>query len=247
MRGRVVLEDELLRQWHAFKHTQTHDTQLIERLLQFYKPPHITCVAQLKRLQIQDEVLMASLAASQLVNQTLEELASLTDFKLVLSEQTTTYPYVCIHGDSIGSSYTLTCQPNTGRDKAHALLRALMSKAKTILIHDRFLEQQWTGAKQFFDLLPKRRLTLLFGYPLPQRKVTELKRHCTDWLVKDDRRGHYRQHHDRYLLIDQAMEVVVTSGLDYLFDQSKECTLIVREQASFIASASVQTQKQGTL
>lgn len=238
MRYKVALEDELLQQWHAFKHQQAHDAQLIERLLQLYKPPHISCVAQLQRLQIQDDALMTTLAANQLIHQTLEQLADLTDFKLVLSAQETRFPYVCIQGDSIGSHYTLTCPPNTARDKAHALLRALTSQAKTILIQDRFLEEQWNGAMRFFGLLPKRQLTLLFGHQLSQHKKSELKRFCRDWRIKPDGRNQYRDHHDRYLLIDETMEVVVTSGLDYLFDQTKECTLIVREHAAACADPS---------
>lgn len=45
---------------------------------------------------------------------------------------------------------------------------------------------------------------------------------------KQARGALYRHHHDRYLLIDRQMEIVVTSGIDYLFDNDKECTLIFR-------------------
>ena len=34
--------------------------------------------------------------------------------------------------------------------------------------------------------------------------------------------------HDRYLIIDNKIEIILTSGFDYLFDNSKDFTYIVR-------------------
>lgn len=39
----------------------------------------------------------------------------------------------------------------------------------------------------------------------------------------------YRGMHDRYLVIDGEVEIILTSGIDYLFDDEKECTIIVRK------------------
>jgi hypothetical protein len=49
--------------------------------------------------------------------------------------------------------------------------------------------------------------------------------------VKTDTNPRYRKAHDRYVMIDSKMEVVITSGIDYLFDTNKECTLLVRKIA----------------
>jgi len=35
--------------------------------------------------------------------------------------------------------------------------------------------------------------------------------------------------HDRYLIIDGKIEIILTSGIDYLFSDDKECTMIVRK------------------
>jgi hypothetical protein len=50
-----------------------------------------------------------------------------------------------------------------------------------------------------------------------------------NWTVKTNTSPRYQNAHDRYLLIDGKMEVVITSGVDYLFDTDKECTLLVRK------------------
>ena len=33
-----------------------------------------------------------------------------------------------------------------------------------------------------------------------------------------------------YVLIDKTMEIIITSGIDYLFDKTKECTIICRRK-----------------
>ena len=35
--------------------------------------------------------------------------------------------------------------------------------------------------------------------------------------------------HDRYIMIDNNIEIILTSGIDYLFDTSKDFTYIIRE------------------
>ena len=41
--------------------------------------------------------------------------------------------------------------------------------------------------------------------------------------------GEYRQeYHDRYLVLDDKLEIILTSGFDYLVKTEKEFTYIVR-------------------
>lgn len=225
----VALEDDLLRQWHAFKHAQPHDPHVLERLLPLYRPPHITCTGQLQRIGVQDQALLRQLASVGLINQSVEDLAAETGYKLALAWTRNIYPYVCIQGDSITSEYIVTIQPGGSREKAHALLRALTLNARNILIHDRHLQRTWRDARAFFDLLPKKPLSLSFSPSLDQSSLTQLKKECPEWRLQPDKKRTYPSHHDRYLRIDDTTEVVVTSGLDYLFDTTKECTLIVRK------------------
>lgn len=37
------------------------------------------------------------------------------------------------------------------------------------------------------------------------------------------------KHHDSYIRIDRKIEIVFTSGIDYLFDDAGECTLLIRK------------------
>ncbi|CAK0766440.1 conserved hypothetical protein [Gammaproteobacteria bacterium] len=222
----VALDDRLLSEFYAFKHGQLHDVATLEKLLHLYKPPHITNVDQLKRIGIEDRGLRQSLAASNLINQSVEELASLTTYKLLLSTTSTTFPHVNIYNDSLGNHYTITCKPGDPRTKAHNQIRALMADAKDILIYDRFMKEQWDSTKKIFTLVPKKPLTLIFANSLDQDHKKQVKTICPNWKVKEDRLNTYVNHHDRYILIDRKMEIILTSGIDYLFDITKESHII---------------------
>lgn len=224
----VCLEDNLLGLLYAFKHGRGHDPLLAERLLHLYKPPHITNVSQLERLGIEEAPLKAQLAGSGLITQSIEELARKTLFKIILSSQKGDFPYVNVQGDPLQNHYTITCKPGESRVKALAHLRALLEGAKNVVVCDRHLKTNWEAARKLFGLFPRKSVAIDFAHPLKQSQNTALKKICSTWKLKQDRTQAYRDLHDRYLLIDRAMEVVITSGVDYLFDDSKECTLIFR-------------------
>jgi hypothetical protein len=224
----IALEDSLCGAWHAFKRGQTVDNRKIENLLRMYKPPHITNTQQLQRLDIIDAPLMMQLAQAGLQTQTVPELAVLTRYKIVLSETSTTFPHINIYGDALGNHYAMTCQMGQQRHKALAHLSALLANANSVLIHDRHLAKTWPSAKQILSLLPHKQLTLFFTTTVPQAIASEIKNTYALWTVKPSKASTYQQHHDRYLRIDNQIEVVITSGIDYLFDASKECTLLIR-------------------
>ena len=72
-------------------------------------------------------------------------------------------------------------------------------------------------------------LLSLFFSSDPGVLASQIKLISSDWKIKKNTDPLYSNVHDRYLLIDNKIEVVITSGIDYLFDTSKECTLLVRE------------------
>lgn len=65
---------------------------------------------------------------------------------------------------------------------------------------------------------------------IPGPKIKEIKAICHQWKlpVQEQIKRQFRQMHDRYLIIDGQIEIILTSGIDYLFNDEKECTVIVR-------------------
>jgi len=225
----IALSDVLFREFHAFKHGQACDTAVVEKMFHLYKPPHITNVSQLLRAGISNASLEAQLASLGLIRQSLEELAIKTQYKIILDTDSQDFPHVSIHDDPVRNNYAILCAPGQDRAKAQNYVRALLADAENVLICDRYLSQNWTCTRRLFtDLMPQKRLALFYPDNHLQSVAGEIKKICHQWTVKQDRSRTYSGHHDRYIRIDQKMEIVLTSGIDYLFDETKECTLIIR-------------------
>ena len=226
----VAMNDNLYQAFHAFKHGREHNKRLIEKLLHLYKPPHITNAAQLDRLGIEDNPLKMQLLQNSLTKQGLDELSLKTDYKILLSDTDGEFPLVNIYGNQLANNYTITCEPGQPRARAIAHIEALLGDAGNVLIYDRYIMDNWQECKRIFDLLPRKNLTIEFSHRLNQQYVTEIKKFCPDWKVKADQRQVYRELHDRYLLINRKMEIILSSGIYYLFDDTRECTLVFRKK-----------------
>lgn len=231
----LAMDDQMLKVFHDFKQGAALNTStaIIQNLLSLYHPPHITSAAQLKGVGIEDPSTLQQLASMGLTNQTPDEMVEKTRFKILLSADKIAYPNVCVQGDYVSSQFVMSFKAGEDRGKAHDWLVALLAKASKLTVVDGYLCDSQTGAlkpsgRKFFELLPRKPLSIFLSRA-EQKTISDIKKICGDWIVKRDKSAPYKSAHDRYLRIDGKMEVVITSGIDYLFDTDKECTLIVRE------------------
>ncbi|CAA6811010.1 MAG: Unknown protein [uncultured Sulfurovum sp.] len=240
MEKAIVLDDELLKEFYEFKHNGSYDNETIQNLLHYYKP-HITNVAQLQRVGINNASLFAQLAQSNLTHQTPRGLCDKTTYKIILHKDKTYYPYVKISEDILENNYTSTFYKNVPRAKAQNHIKALLKDASRIFLYDTSIKKQWDTSKKFFlELVPRKNLNIFYvQFPeykshlnhLDKNHVKELKNICVDWSIsKDMSNTEYENLHDRYLIIDSTIEVILTSGFDYLFDENKDFTYIVRKK-----------------
>ena len=98
----LAMDDHLLRVFTDFKRGNLSETStaLIQNLLRLYHPPHITSVAQLKAVGVEEPSTLQQLAGMGLTNQTPGELVSRTHYKILLSADQTTYPAVRVFEDT---------------------------------------------------------------------------------------------------------------------------------------------------
>ncbi|KAF1082707.1 MAG: hypothetical protein GQF41_0474 [Candidatus Rifleibacterium amylolyticum] len=228
----MVLSDSLYRELHDFKHGNTVDTGKIENLLNLLQMPVLTSVEQLKRLNIDNSPLRAGLASSGWISQTVEELAVHTLYKIVLNETDERYPFVNIFKDRVKSSFSMTFFPGENRQKAIKYIQAQLKQAGHIFVYDKYLDDNWSNTKKFFnDLVPRKKLNVYYtDEQLSRTHISELKGMCNEWYFAADRlNSAYRNLHDRYLLIDSRLEIILTSGFDNLFDLRTECTMVFRQ------------------
>jgi len=229
----IVLSDELLKEYYNFKHNLTYDNETIQKLFHYYKSSHITNVAQLKRIGIENTPLISVLISSNLTQQTLLGLCDKTIFKVILDNSKLDYPYINIFGDKIENNYSSTFYKGESRVKAQEHIKGLLKDASSIFIYDSYFDSRknWDNTKKFLKrIIPKKELNIYYrGFSLAE-KGSEIKKIYKDWnLIKDYSNDKYENLHDRYLIIDNKIEIILTSGFNYLFDESKDFTYIVRK------------------
>lgn len=226
----LVLSDELLSLYFEFKQGKIKNKQLIEHFFNYYHAPHLTNISQLKRIHYYDLSLFQQLASQGLISQSLEELAIQTRYKLILNTQKIDYPYVNIKTDLIEKNFSLTFRKHENRDKAIQLITALCAKAKFILIYDKYFCHNWEDTQALFQqIIPQKKLTLLHDGHLKD-KISNIKTICPHWTIKEDRHQTFTNSHDRYLLIDNKIEIILSSGFQYLFATRKDLSCLIREK-----------------
>lgn len=224
----LVLSDDLLKVYFEFKQGNIESTDVLEKFLSYYHAPFLTCIDQLKRIGVKDDAIEQQLASQGYINQSVGDLVPLTRYKLILNITNDTYPYVNIHKDRVEKNFSLTFKRGENRDKAIELITALCANARFVFIFDKFFCENWRRTKSLFDtVLPKKSMTILHVGHL-SNKASNIKGICSDWKVKQDSKNTYTGCHDRYLLIDNKVEIILTSGFDYLFETSKDLTCVIR-------------------
>ena len=168
----VVLSDELLDQFYLFKKNGHYDEKLVQRLLRYYKPLYLTNISQLERIGHEpDPTLRINLLKSDYKSQSLEELAKITQFKIILCTDRTDFPYVNINGDVIESNYSGTFLRSDSRLKAISHIKALCADAKNkVIVYDKYFSNQRNNIEILKGILPKRKLEIEFDKKLTDER-----------------------------------------------------------------------------
>lgn len=106
-------------------------------------------------------------------------------------------------------------------------IKALCADAKNkVIVYDKYFSNQRNNIEILKGILPKRKLEIEFdkgSFSLEQQNA--LKAECPAWILKEKI---LLDCHDRYLIVDDKTEIVLTSGFQYLNEKTKELTYLVR-------------------
>lgn len=231
----VVLDDDLFKDYHKFKSGERLEKDEVERikcLLHYFKGDLITNIAQYERTGLPlDTALKRKLALNGLKRQSNEELAqSHTTYKVILCCGCSDFPYVNVISseekieNNLSSFYDIAEK----RDKAIKHLKALCSNAKKIVIYDKYfaeLSKEARNVETLIKILPQKKLTILFSNISPNGLQT-LNNTCGDWKPQLD--STLKGRHDRYIIVDDKLEIVLSSGFDHLSADSSDFMYVVR-------------------
>ena len=243
----LVLENELLLEFEKFKRGSHFDKDIIEGILNYYKPTHLINKAQIKFLEengitIDDDEKML-LLQSGFADLDLRQLSLQTRYKIILSFTNIDFPSVCIKNDKIQNVYTATFKAGESRNKALEHFKALLSNADRILIYDKYINKN--GFEHFYTNCCHPNLKIVISNeifpnyndnPRANCKKIAIETYCNQYQQQIQMQpiSQYSQDstHDRYILIEYSgnisMEIILTSGFEYLVNTCKDFTYILR-------------------
>lgn len=240
----VVLDNSLYKELHNFRNKgEAFNQNLISRIHRYAGDEILTNIKQIEDcdLKINAEFKKQLLQKGN-KSATLEELAKATVFKLILTEDEskTRFPYVNINDDLIQPVLGGFFKSRVSRDKGISHMKALCSKGREFIIYDSYLSikgKEQAIASILNEILPSgRKITIIY-----QAKAGNKEAHFSEEL-KSAMNGNVDknytfedkllpEHHDRYIIIDGKLEIIITSGFDYLQNLSKEVSYILRPYA----------------
>lgn len=220
----LVLDDNLIKLYHDFKHGVDLNTKELAGFLRYYRPMHKTNLSQLLRCNIEDTALLSALAADVDKDKSLEDLCNLTIFKYILTTERKPQPYLNIFSDYFTTEIVYSFNKDDERFPFLEHLKRLCQDAKYIFITDKYLNEGL--ARKLIDYFPES-ISIHLTYKF-QELGSKLKEYFPKIRFKDNKHSTYAKLHDRYIRIENDIEIIITSGIDNLFDTTKDCTVIIR-------------------
>ena len=232
---KIVLDDDLFKDYHKFKNGEKLDQEEIERikhLLHYFKGELITNIAQYERVGLPiDTALKKKLAQNGLKRQPNEELAQKRSlYKIILCCGRSDFPYVDVMSDKekIENNISSFYDNAERRSKAIKHLRALCAEAKSIIIYDKYFaekDKEERNINTLINILPSKKLSISLSH-ISANGIKKLQSTCQDWDPKLDDK--LKGKHDRYIIIDDTIEIVLSSGFDHLSDDSSDFMYVIR-------------------
>lgn len=244
----MVIEDDLAEELCKFKNQENYDDKIVERILHYYKPPVLLSKMYMEKYYNDEATLRSIIASSGNIcfDEPLEQYADKTIYKIILSRDRNDFPYINVFGDKIENNLSATFLKQDERIKAKKHFKALFDNAKALFVYDNYLSSDFDNNKKcnknnidsFIkfaqECFPKRRLDIFYPSSLefPQKLCTDLKKICKDWEIKRNTdstiNNDYNGLHDRYIIIDRKIQIILTSGIHHLMDKKKDFTYIIR-------------------
>ena len=238
----VVLDDGLYKEYHAYKSPKSgkpFSQDKIARILKFSGGSVLTNYAQYVRTidQKDDNKMAILLKDYENKDKSLENLVRATNYKIILTDDKSKkkYPYVNIDGDEIDMVLGGFIMRGESRKKALEHIKNLCAEANTILIYDSYFcgsdAKTKNNVKTLTDILPKDKKIEIIYHKEPgktshfsQDCINLIKSNAPEWSISDRK---LPDHHDRYLVINDKTEIILTSGFDQMYNSNKEISYIV--------------------
>lgn len=225
----VVLSDELFQQYYQFKSKQDFDEQKVKALLHYFKDSLYTNLRQYEQAGIEpdNKSLKNQLSHNSNKRKGEADLAKETLYKIVLCTDRDSFPYVNVLSgiDKIENCFYGGYDNGENRAKAIEHIKAVCEDAKKIIVYDNYFDSYDSNADTLISLLPMHTLEL-HCYKLSAAQENKLKAAHEGWNVISETRDERK--HDRYIEVDGAVEILLSSGFDHMTSTEKDFAYVIR-------------------
>jgi len=234
----IALSDKLLEEFFEFKKGNIRNRELLQKLFKYLQPFSISR-RQLDNLDLDIAIKSKIISGGDIIipvdAKTENQLINSTLYKIMLTDNKNSYPYVNILLDEVDINYTATYKEGENRDKAKEHIKNLLSNATKIRIIDKYLSPpsngQWNKIFRLLKyILPNKEiiLNIYFDNSLSQRDVKNiLKNYNHKWTINLNRYNDLI--HDRYIE-SEKLKILLSSGFLNLANRVKDFTYIVKEK-----------------
>lgn len=234
----LAIDNDLASELCKFRENSSYDFKVIEKTLHYYKDYPLFTREFLQRYY-KDAALLGQILSAKctLDFNSLENISKATIYKVILTgDKSKSFPYICIKGDIIENNFTASFFKNQSRQKAKLHIKNLLENAQSVFIYDAYLFEKnvWEAFVSLArECFPRTALNVFYartskGQGL-QAKLSQIKQINREWKISEDKKHkEFTNLHDRYLIIDDKIELIFTSGIEYLMDESKDFTYVVR-------------------
>lgn len=238
----IVLDNTLYAEYHKFKNPENgeaYNTDTISRILRFAGNSILTNFRQWRELGFPENspLAIALKKKARHKNLDLPSLAQESYFKIILTDDPSKkdFPYVNIQKDDIEPTIGGFIHRNTSRGKAIAHFKSLLLNASELIIYDNyFANRKDENIKVLTSIIPLgKKIKMIYDIP-KSKNESPIDKDCIDKIseIRPDVSFEQRAlppHHDRYIIIDNATEIILTSGFDHLSLRDKELSYIIRQ------------------
>lgn len=244
---KLVLDDSLFILHEKFRSgipIEKLDSKTLFALLNIIKLPYYSFPSQIIRCKNSlPESYIKEIAPAILANgcseNSLEDAAMRTQLRIILTDDNQKpFPYVSIFSPSCAMDFNIRIKNGVSRTALHDYIKLCAKGAKRFGITDRYLDNALQNPACQIHKLFSDPDTEIDCYEDISQTSCETSNSLRQFL-KDQRcrnkvktkRTNFQSIHDRYLLLDHGnykMEILLSSGIEYLFNTDKEITCIFR-------------------
>jgi hypothetical protein len=233
----IALSDELIEEFFKFKFSNSYDKDIAFHLFKYIQP-FLIGEYQLDFLDeaTKDWILKMSRSEKLFIPKSTNDqnsLIDLTKLKLMLTTDRNFYPYIDILDDEVDINYTATYKADDSRTKAKEHIKAILSQCNKIEIYDKFLlydNNFQVNSNILRDIFLNTQQIKLFSENRNIRnKITDIQsiKSSLKNFLDVSFHNHNIKFHDRYIRT-KRFEIILSSGLYYLGDTTKDFTYIVK-------------------